>query len=380
MASNNRTEPALRAWCALLRTPTARERLRAALEQWGSPEAVLEAGEKALARLGFADLAREWLAAPDAARLDADLEWLAQPDCRLLTPDDPAWPPLLTEIPDPPLALFVRGDASLLAEPQLAIVGSRNPTRPGRETAADFAGHLARAGLVVTSGLALGIDGASHRGALEAGGATVAVCGTGLDRIYPSRHARLAREVAARGTLVSEYPPGTPPLRQNFPERNRIISGLALGTLVVEAARRSGSLITARLASEQGREVFAIPGSIHNPLAHGCHRLIRDGAKLVETAADVLEELAPLVGLAVEQAESGRAAEPPSLDADYRKLLNCLDFAPTSVDCVIERSGLTSAEVSSMLLALELQGFIATAPGGGYTRLQASIRPSSKEK
>lgn len=342
------------------------------MEEYGSADAVLAAGDRGLARFDFTDAARGWLTAPDWTRVDADLEWLDNPDCRLLLPADPAWPPLLGETPDPPLALFVRGDAALLAEPQLAIVGSRNPTGPGRETAADFAGHLARAGLVITSGLALGIDGAAHRGALDAGGATIAVCGTGLDRIYPPRHRALAHDIAAHGALVSEYPPGTQPFQSNFPERNRIISGLSAGTLVVEAARRSGSLITARLASEQGREVFAIPGSIHNPLAHGCHRLIRDGAKLVETAADVLEELAPLLGLAAAPVASARrVATAPASDAQ-RALLNCVDFAPTSVDSVIERSGLTPAEVSSMLLTLELDGFIAAAPGGGYTRIGQS--------
>jgi DNA processing protein len=359
------TESERRAWFALLRTPTGRDKLRKVLEHSGSVEAAPTVGDRTLARLGLDDEARAWLAAPDATRLEADLAWLAQADCHLLTPADPAWPPLLTEIPDPPLALFVRGDPSLLAEPQLAIVGSRNPTPAGRETATDFARYLTRSGLLITSGLALGIDGASHRGALEAGGATIAVCGTGLDRIYPARHGKLGREIAARGALVSEYPPGKGPLKQHFPERNRLISGLAAGVLVVEAARRSGSLISARLASEQGREVFAIPGSIHNPLAHGCHRLIRDGAKLVEQAADVLEELAPLLRLATREATP---TSPAGATAEQRQVLNYVDFAPTSVDCVVERSGLTAASVSAMLLTLELEGSIAAAPGGGYMR------------
>lgn len=361
------TETESRAWLALLRTPTGRGNLRAALESFGSPEAVLAAGGQALTRLRFDDEACDWLANPDTARIDADLAWLEQPGCYLLTAAHPHWPPLLSEIPDPPLALFVRGDPKLLSEPQLAMVGSRNPTPAGRETAADFAGHLARAGLIITSGLALGIDGASHQGALKAGGATIALCGTGLDRIYPARHGALGRDIAARGALVSEYPLGTGPFKQNFPERNRLVSGLSMGVLVVEAAQRSGSLITARLANEQGREVFAIPGSIHNPLAHGCHRLIRDGAKLVETAADVLEELAPLLRLATAEAAPEKGARTPAEPAE-REVLNYVDFAPTSIDCVVERSGLTPAAVSAMLLALELQGFIAAAPGGGYMR------------
>lgn len=360
------TAPELRAWLVLLRTPATRLRLRAALDACGSAEAVLAESDRALARLGFDDEARRWLAAPDAGLIESDLAWFEPPDRQLLTADHPNWPPLLAEIPDPPIALFVRGDPTLLAEPQLAIVGSRNPTPAGRETAADFARHLARAGLIITSGLAMGIDGASHKGALDGGGATIAVCGTGLDRIYPARHEALGHAIAAHGALVSEYPLGTRPLRHHFPERNRLVSGLSLGVLVVEAAQRSGSLISARLASEQGREVFAIPGSIHNPLAHGCHRLIRDGAKLVETAADVLEELAPLLRLATDAADANATASPD--DPESQQVLQYVDFAPTSVDCIVERSGLTAAAISAMLLSLELQGFIAAAPGGGYMR------------
>lgn len=398
------TENDLRSWLTLLRANVARPKLRAALEACGTAAAIIDAPGRLRARLNFSDAAWQWLEAPDAAQLDADCEWLARDDCHLVVSGDPLYPPLLDEIADPPLALFVRGDPALLAEPQLAMVGSRNPTPSGRETAADFAAWFARAGLIVTSGLALGIDGASHRGALDGGGATIAVCGTGLDRIYPARHGDLGREIAARGALVSEYPLGTRPLRHNFPERNRIISGLSLGTLVVEAAQQSGSLITARLATGQGREVFAIPGSIHNPLAHGCHRLIRDGAKLVETAGDVLEELAPLLDLSAEPPVAQAAAAPdagapparaknapasrstpgaakkpvaaaPAIDAAQRKLLNCVDFAPTSVDCVVARSGLTAAQVSSMLLALELQDMVTSAPGGGYMRTAASGEP-----
>lgn len=361
------TEPESRAWLTLLRTPASRDNLRAALQTAGSAEAVLTSGSRLLARLGLDDEAREWLAGPDAARIDADLEWLEQPDCHLLTPDNPAWPPQLTEIPDPPLALFVRGNSTLLAEPQLAIVGSRNPTPTGDETAVDFARQLARSGLVITSGLALGIDGASHRGALKANGATIAVCGTGLDRIYPARHRTLGHEVATRGALVSEYPLGAGPLKRHFPERNRLVSGLSLGVLVVEAAHRSGSLISARLASEQGREVFAIPGSIHNPLARGCHRLIRDGAKLVEQAADILEELAPQLRLASDDTSVADFGQPT--DVGENRVLKYIDYAPTSVDCVVERTGLTPAAVSAMLLTLELQGSIAAAPGGGYMRM-----------
>ena len=305
------------------------------------------------------------------AAAEQDLAWMQRAGARLIAISDADFPPLLKQIPDPPLALFLRGDARLLASPQLAMVGSRNPSVEGRRNAEEFAAYLSRCGLTITSGMALGIDAASHRGALKAGGPTLAVWGTGLDRPYPPRNLDLAEEIAARGLLVSEFPPGTPPLPTHFPRRNRIISGLSVGTLVVEAASRSGSLITARLASEQGREVFAIPGSIHNPMARGCHRLLREGAKLVESAADILEELAPLLKLELPAAEptADTAAAAPPEDPEYRLLLNSLDFAPTSVDSLVERTGLTPDVVSSMLLMLELQGHVEASPGGRYSRV-----------
>lgn len=356
-----------RAWLMLLRTPGGRAKKRAALERAGSVLDVVNAGAPTLERWRFSREAQTWLAANDPVAVKADIAWLAQADCHFLTPAHPAWPPQLTEIADPPLALFARGNPELLAEPQLAMVGSRNPTPAGQETALNFADYLTRAGLLITSGLALGIDGASHRGALQAGGPTVAVCGTGLDRIYPARHARLARDIAANGVLVSEYPTDVKPLAHHFPERNRLVTGLSLGVLVVEAAPQSGSLISARLANEQGRDVFAIPGSIHNRLAHGCHRLIRDGAKLVQTAADILEELAPVLAPVV--APTAMPTTPlPSEDTVAREVLKYVDYAPTSVDCVVERSGLTPSTVSAILLSLELQSVVAIAPGGGYMR------------
>jgi DNA processing protein len=271
--------------------------------------------------------------------------------------------------------LYVRGAVSALSSPQLAMVGSRNPTASGRRTAAEFAAFFARAGLTITSGLALGVDGASHDGALAAGGRTVAVLGSGLDEVYPPEHRALAALIATRGALVSEFPPGTRPLPPNFPRRNRIISGLSLGTLVVEAARRSGSLITARLAGEHGREVFAIPGSIHNPLSRGCHALIREGAKLVETAADVLSELKlPFMnqGLAeLEESSAGPSAPAATLDKDYKILLDALGFEPASADVLVERTGFPSQSVASMLLILELEGRIALQTGSRYVRLPA---------
>lgn len=251
------------------------------------------------------------------------------------------------------------------------MVGSRNPSMSGSETAREFAHHLAASGLSITSGLAIGIDGASHAGAMDANGITIAVTGTGLDRVYPASQRDLAHRIAQHGALVSEFPPQTPARPGNFPRRNRIISGLCLGTLVVEAARQSGSLITARLASEQGREVFAIPGSIHNPLARGCHMLIRQGAKLVETAGDVLEELAPLLRDLQPRPETcnkGPVVPQHELDQEYQLLLKCMGFDPAPIDLLIERSGLTAEVVSSMLILLELEGHVSSAPGGIYCR------------
>ena len=319
-----------------------------------------------------------WLKQPDWQAVGKDLRWLESTGNRLMSCLDADFPALLKQISDPPIALFLRGNSELLDSPQLAIVGSRNPSGEGRRNAEEFAAYLARCGLSITSGMALGIDAAGHRGALKANGATVAVWGTGLDKVYPPSHRELAEEIAMHGLLVSEFPPGTPPLPYNFPRRNRLISGLSVGTLVVEAAQSSGSLITARLASEQGREVFAIPGSIHNPLARGCHRLIREGAKLVESAGDILEELAPLLKLdsvrAPEQSHSDAPATATE-DPEYRLLLNSMDYAPTSVDALVERTGLTPDVVSSMLLMLELQGQVEATPGGHYSRVTKRPAP-----
>lgn len=304
------------------------------------------------------------------AAAEHEIAWLAEPNHHLITLSDPRYPRLLREIADPPAALYVIGDPALLSATQLGIVGSRNPTPGGSETAYAFASYLTQSGLTITSGLAMGVDAAAHRGALEAGGNTIAVAGTGLDRVYPALHRELAHEIAARGALISEFPLGTPALAFNFPRRNRIISGLSLGVLVVEAALQSGSLITARLAAEQGREVFAIPGSIHNPLARGCHALIRQGAKLVETAADILEELGPIAQITIPARQTDGVGNITSgLGVEAMTLLDCLGFDPTPVDSLIERSGLTPEAVSSMLLVLELQGHVVAAPGGHYNRV-----------
>jgi DNA processing protein len=269
--------------------------------------------------------------------------------------------------------LYVQGDPEVLADPQLAIVGSRNPTPSAVETTREMARHLAACGLTVTSGLAIGIDGAAHEGALLAG-RTLAVLGTGPDRVYPAVHRQLARRIAEGGALVSEFPPGVGPRPENFPRRNRIISALSLGTLVTEAALRSGSLITARLAGEQGREVFAVPGSIHNPLARGCHALIKEGAKLVETAGDILEELAPTLRPFTRRgedqlspADAVRSRE-EALDEDYRALLAALGHDPVPTDILVRRTGIAANDISSMLLLLELEGYVSSQPGGRYSR------------
>jgi DNA processing protein len=302
---------------------------------------------------------------------DTTRDWLADGEHSLIAADSEHYPELLARIADPPAELYVDGDASVLGFPALAIVGSRNPTGGGERNAFEFARHLAGCGFTIVSGLAQGIDTAAHRGALAAGGTTVAVLGHGIDHVYPLANRELALAIAANGALVSEYPLGAAPRRAYFPQRNRIISGLALGTIVVEAARKSGSLITARLAAEQGREVFALPGSIHNPLARGCHRLIRDGAKLVESADDILSELTALARHMLEtsdQPEDMSKAERED-DAEYRKLRQAIGYDPVSMDELVERSGLTIEEVSSMLLILELDGSVEKLPGGRYARL-----------
>ena len=313
--------------------------------------------------------ARAFLTSPDQAALDADLAWLRLSGARILLCTDPEYPPLLAESSGAPASLYVLGSLPALASPQLAMVGSRSPTAAGRHTAREFAAYFARGGLTVTSGLALGIDAASHEGALAAGGLTVAVCGTGLDRVYPAENAPLAARIREHGALVSEFPPRTAPLPQHFPRRNRIISGLSLGTLVVEAARKSGSLITARLAVEQGREVFAIPGSIHSPVSRGCHQLIREGAKLVEEAADVLAELPISLPKETLTAERSSSLGDGELDKEYEMLLDALGFEPATIDVLVARTRLGVESVASILLILELKRRVAALPGGRYGRI-----------
>lgn len=355
-------------WLALIRAPgLGAVQAGRLLEQFGEPRALFHAGTASWRAAGIPLALHGSLQQPDWAGVEQDLRWLAGERRQLVTWHDPRYPANLREIVHAPIALFCHGDPELLARPQLAIVGARSATPQGLESAEGFAAELTRRGLLVTSGLAQGIDGAAHRGALGAGGATVAVCATGLDRVYPARHRELAHDIAARGLLVSEFPVGTPPLADHFPRRNRLISGLALGVLVVEAAPQSGSLITARFALEQGREVFAIPGSIHSPMSRGPHRLIRQGAKLTEHVDDILEELAP-------QAAGVRLAPPapdeaPALDATQQRVLDALGYEATPFDLLVERVSLPVDSLSAALLALELRGCVAAAPGGAYQRL-----------
>jgi DNA processing protein len=363
----------LAAWLRLLLTPgVGRDAGRRLLAAFGLPQALFDAGPTAWRQAAGPALALSLAAPPEDldARLQATLDWLAaDPTRAVVTLGDPAYPPRLLETADPPLLLFVQGRVELLHASSVAIVGSRNPTAQGADNARAFAAHLSHAGFTIVSGLALGIDGAAHEGGLAGAGGTIAVLGTGLDRIYPSRHRTLAHRIADTGLLVSEFPLGTPPLRENFPQRNRIIAGLSLGTLVVEAALQSGSLITARLAAEAGRDVFAIPGSIHSPQSRGCHALIKQGAKLVDAAEDLLEELRPR-GTARQAAAAAepQAADPPAADP----LLDALGHDPASLDALIARTGWPAARLSARLLELELDGLVVRLPGGLYQRRRSA--------
>ncbi|UKE47594.1 DNA-processing protein DprA [Xanthomonas cerealis] len=369
-------DPALLALCLAGGASAPRRRL---LDHCGSPAAALAAGAGAWRAAGLDPAQIAALQRPDRAAVDAALAWLALPRRHLLGCHDPDYPALLLRSPNPPLALYLEGDPEALWHPAVAVVGSRAPSAGGRDNAQRFAQALATAGFAVTSGMAAGVDAAAHAAALSRqDGLTVAVVGTGPDLAYPRQHAALRERIAARGAVVSEHPPGTPARPGHFPARNRIIAGLTLATLVIEAAARSGALITARLAAEAGREVFALPGSIHNPLARGCHRLIRDGAGLVESADEVLAGVAPL---AAELADAlrgrlhspteGMADDPGATpcfpDPDYQRLWQALGHDPTCMDSVISRTGLTAAAASAMLLTMELDGYVAVERGR-YTR------------
>jgi DNA processing protein len=324
---------------------------------------------EALNQVDLPPQARACLLHWDPAALTSDLKWLESSGARVLACTDPDYPQQLLDLLDAPPVLFVLGDVRKLTSRQLAMVGARQATGAGCRTAHEFAGYFVRAGLTITSGLAVGIDGASHQGALQGGGATVAVCATGLDIIYPIQHRELAARIRSNGALISDYPPGTPPLQMNFRQRNRLISALSEGTLVVEAARSSGSLITAWNAFRQGRVVFAIPGSRGNSLSSGCHKLIRAGATLVEEPCQVLVSLKiplPNEGLV---GRKRRPAQRKVMDKGYEMLLDAVGFEPATVDVIALRTGLPGESITSMLLALELEGCIAPYPGGRYGRI-----------
>ena len=351
----------LAAWLQLTLIPgLGGETQRKLLAAFGLPEAIFAAGRLA-ARSVAGDRAELLFDFAADEAVDRSIEWASQPNQHIITLADAAYPPALLEIADPPTVLYVRGRLELLQQRGLGVVGSRNATPQGLQTAENFAKTLASQGLCIISGLALGIDAAAHRGALAARGDTVAVIGTGADRIYPARNKELALAIAEHGAIVSEFPLGTPVLAHNFPRRNRIISGLSRGVLVVEAAPESGSLITARLAAEQGREVFAIPGSIHSPVARGCHKLIKQGAKLVETAQDILEELGSY--------SQKPTAPEPLPDAAENPLLAALGHDPCGLDDLVERTGQTADQLLPELLTLELAGRLAPLPGNRYQRL-----------
>jgi DNA processing protein len=356
-------DPRSLAWATLAHKALPQRALVALLRAFGDPRAVLAASRAQLLRAIPAAAVDLALVPVPSHALQATSRWLDDPEHHLIAWDDDDYPRALLELGDAPPALFYMGRREWLNRPALAIVGSRHGTPQGLATARDFAHALGSAGFTIVSGLALGIDAAAHEGALATEGSTLAVVGTGLDRVYPARNRDLATRIVRDGGLLSEYLPGTPARKENFPRRNRLISGLARGVLVVEATLSSGSLITARLAGEQGREVFAIPGSIHSPFAKGCHKLIREGAKLVETAQDVLDELRP-GAMAMR-----RMSDAPAGSAEATPLLRAMGFDPVTVDALVERTGFAADSVIAELVTLELAGRVAAMPGGHWQRL-----------
>ena len=348
-----------RYWLALSLIPgLGGETFRRLLSALGPPENIFSAAPEQLRAVCDAKIARAIGAGVDDQALAPTLQWLCEAGNHLITLGDTEYPRALLEIPDPPPFLYVKGRVELLQQSALAIVGSRRATPQGEKDAEAFAKALADAGFTIISGMALGIDTAAHRGGLRGAASSIAVVGTGLDIVYPARNRDLAHQLAQQGAIISEFALGTPSMAQNFPRRNRIISGLARGVLVVEAALRSGSLISARLAGEQGREVFAIPGSIHSPLAKGCHRLIKQGAKLVESAQDILEELG------VNSVSDVQPPKPEAEQTDHHTFVQQLGHSPCAIDTLVARTGLTAERVSAILLELEMGGRVASLPGG----------------
>ncbi len=358
-----------RAWLILANARVTAQEYRILEHRFGDPTEIVAAPVSSLADAGLSHWKCETIKNLPPAQLELEEAWLAGDRHSLVTLGQADYPELLTQQVSPPLVLYVDGDPDALQGPALAIVGSRNPTAGGKRNAREFSRHLGRMGFCIVSGLAQGIDTAAHRGALDVGASTVAFLGHGIDSIYPAQNRDLAEAIGNAGAIVTEFPLQTPPARHHFPERNRLISGLCLGTLVVEAARQSGSLITARLAAEQGREVFALPGSIHNPLARGCHALIRAGAKLVETADDIVAELGPLAAhlLQIPEESNGKPDTATVADAEYVELQKHLSHDPVGIDELAESSGLTIDKLSSMLLILELEGTVEALSGGRYS-------------
>lgn len=352
-------------WAALSLVPgLGNASFRKLLAAFGEPQLILSAPYSALSQVVKPAIARSISDGLDSETIRATDLWLAQPDNHIITLADADYPAALFQIPDPPALFYLKGNRDILQRPSLAIVGSRNATPQGIKNAESFAQSLSDNGFCIVSGLASGIDAAAHRGGLNGHSSSLAVVGTGLDIVYPASNRALAHALAKNGVLISEYPLGTPAIASNFPKRNRIISGLTQGCLVIEAALRSGSLITARFAAEQGKEVFAIPGSIHSPLSKGCHALIKQGAKLVECAQDILEEL----GGTLPDKPATANSDTCYLETDHSILLH-LGHDTANIDSLVERSGLTPEHVSAMLLELELDGRVASLPGGLYQRI-----------
>jgi len=334
------------------------------LKRWPDLEPMSQLTVKELEGAGIPPALAHTISTFDLCEVDEDFEWLAQsPDNHFLTKNSPEYPDLLKEIADPPVVLYAQGQLASLKQPRLAVVGSRNPSHSGNDNAKHFAKELSRHGITIVSGLALGIDAQAHIGTLEAGGSTIAVLGTGIDCIYPRRHWKLAEQIREKGLLISEFPLKSPPIAGHFPRRNRIISGLSLCTLVIEAAIKSGSLITARMALEQNRDVLAIPGSIHNPLARGCHHLLQQGAKLVTSVNDVLDELR------IDYQTATARQSTFSLASENENLVQFIGFEMTSIDKLIERSGQSIEQVTGALAKLELNGAVVAVPGG-YIRCE----------
>jgi DNA processing protein len=363
------TDIELAAWLRLSLAPGLKPAaLRLMLAALGLPEAIFNQSPEALAEIAGEAAARAVLAAPIPdfdAQLDAVIAWRELPGNHVVTLDDPAYPPTLLTMPDPPPLLYIKGRLDRLHTRAVALVGSRSATPQGVEDAERFARELSQAAVTIVSGLALGIDGAAHRGGLEGVGGTVAVIGTGADIVYPAAHHALARQIATQGAILSEWPLGTPARAANFPQRNRLIAGLVSGVVIVEAAMRSGSLITARLANEMGRDIFALPGSIHAPLSRGCHRIIKQGAKLVETPDEVLEELGFTKPVATAPASP---TAPPAMSAEALQLLDALGHAPATLEILATRTEMGDAALQNTLLQLELAGQVTALPGGRFTR------------